>query len=102
MLCTILSEEHGATRNRSGIAVEEDVYKPSCSIWIPMEDFRREVSLEDSPYANCNPYTPDSEQQIKSHSAFPCIIHSKASPMIILGLVLLNTKTGKYGLQVAG
>lgn len=37
------------TRNRSEIAVEEGMHKPSCSIWAPMMGFRREVSLEDSP-----------------------------------------------------
>ena len=37
------------TRNRSGIAVEEGVHKPSCSTWAPMEGLRREVSLKHSP-----------------------------------------------------
>lgn len=37
------------TRNRSRIAVEEGVHKPSCSTWAPMEGLSREVSLEHSP-----------------------------------------------------
>lgn len=37
------------TRNRSGIAVEEGVHKPSCSTWAPMEGLSREVSLKHSP-----------------------------------------------------
>ena len=37
------------TRNRSGIAVEEGVHKPSCSTWAPMEGLSREVSLKHGP-----------------------------------------------------
>lgn len=37
------------TRNTSEIAVEENLNKPSCSIWESMEGFSIEVSLEDSP-----------------------------------------------------
>lgn len=37
------------TRNRSRIAVEEGVHKPSCSTWAPMEGLSREVSLKHSP-----------------------------------------------------
>ena len=37
------------TRNRSGIAVEEGVHKPSCSTWAPMEGLSREVSQKHSP-----------------------------------------------------
>lgn len=37
------------TGNRSERAVEEGMHKPSCSIWALTMEFRREVSLEDSP-----------------------------------------------------
>lgn len=37
------------TRNRSGIAVEEGMHKPSCSTWAPMEGLSREVSQKHSP-----------------------------------------------------
>lgn len=88
--------------NRSGTAVQQGVHKRSCSTWALWRGLGRRSAWKIAQYSNSSPCTSSSGQQTKFCLSFVPIMHSKGSPMIISGLILISTETDRHGLHVAG
>lgn len=88
--------------NRSGIAVQQGVHKPSCSTWALWRGLGRRSAWKTTPYSNSSPCASSSGQQTKFCLSFSPIMHSKGSPMIIPGLILISSETDRQACMWQG